>query len=74
MAFELSGTAKDASTIKDYFEPQFRAAKESDLKTTITFEFKSGLLLGEDVTEKFVEKLTRFASATAFAEASAEAR
>ncbi len=74
MAFEFSGAAKDASTIKDYFEPQFRAAKESDLKTTIAFEFESGLLLGEDVTEKFIEKLTRFASATAYVEASAEVK
>lgn len=74
MAFEFEGTAKDASVIKDYFEPQFRAAKETDLKTTIAFDFESGLMVDEAVAETFIEKLTKFASATAFVEASAEVK
>ena len=43
MQFEFNGVAQDASTMKDYLEPQFRAAKETDLKTSISFDFEGGL-------------------------------
>ncbi|MHA6731232.1 ATP-binding protein [Devosia sp. A369] len=72
MSFEFEGTAQDASTMKDYLEPQFRAAKEQDLKTTLTFDFDPGLSLDGDDGDKFVDKLTRFASAAAYVEATAE--
>ena len=72
MGFEFRRVAQDASTMKDYLEPQFRAAKENDLKTTISFDFDGGLSLDGDPAEKFVEKLTRFASAAAYVEATAE--
>ncbi len=74
MQFEFTGTAHDASTMKDYLEPQFRAAKDTDLKTGISFEFEGGLALEGDVAEKFIEKLTRFASAAAYVEATAEVK
>ena len=45
MAFEFTGTAHDASAMKDYLEPQFRAAREQDLKTTLVFDFDPGLQL-----------------------------
>lgn len=72
MEFEFQGTAQDAAAMKDYLEPQFRAAKEQDLKTTLVFDFDAGLSLGSDDGEKFIEKMTRFASAAAFVEAVAE--
>lgn len=72
--FEFSGTAQDASTMKDYLEPQFRAAKETDLKASISFDFDAGLALDGDAADKFVEKLTRFASAAAYVEATAEVK
>lgn len=72
MEFEFNGSAQDASTMKDYLEPQFRAAKETDLKTSISFDFEGGLLLDGDTAEKFIDKLTRFASAAAYVEATAE--
>ena len=74
MMFEFKGEAQDASTIKDYLEPQFRAAKVTDLKASIQFEFEGGLALDGDAADKFIEKLTRFASAAAYVEASAEVR
>ncbi len=47
-------------------------AKETDLKTSISFDFEGGLLLEGDAAEKFIDKLTRFASAAAYVEATAE--
>jgi hypothetical protein len=72
--FEFIGAAQDASTMKDYLEPQFRAAKETDLKASISFDFDAGLALDGDATDKFIEKLTRFASAAAYVEATAEVK
>ena len=43
MTFAFKGDAQDAATIKDYLEPQFRAAKETDLKTSLQFDFDAGL-------------------------------
>jgi hypothetical protein len=74
MNFEFKGIAQDASTMKDYLEPQFRAAKETDLKTSIAFDFEWGLRLDGDAADKFIEKLTRFANAAAYVEATAEAK
>jgi hypothetical protein len=74
MQFEFTGVVQDASTMKDYLEPQFRAAKETDLKTSISFEFDGGLSLGGDASDRFIEKLTRFASAAAYVEATAEVK
>lgn len=74
MMFEFKGDAQDASTIKDYLEPQFRAAKVTDLKASILFDFEGGLSLDGDAADKFVEKLTRFASAAAYVEATAEVK
>jgi hypothetical protein len=71
MEFEFSGTPTDASTIKGYLEPQFRAAKETTLKAALVFDFDGGLDLGAEA-DKFIEKLTRFASAAAHVEAIAE--
>lgn len=72
MQFEFNGTTQDASTMKEYLEPQFRAAKEADLKTAISFDFEGGLALDGDAADRFIEKLTRFASAAAYVEATAE--
>ena len=74
MQFEFNGAAQDASTMKDYLEPQFRAAKETDLQTSISFDFEAGLALDGDAADKFIEKLTRFASAAAYVEATAEVK
>jgi hypothetical protein len=74
MQFEFNGAAQDASTMKDYLEPQFRAAKETELQTSLSFDFDGGLALDGDAADKFVEKLTRFASAAAFVEATAEVK
>lgn len=71
MEFEFAGTPSDASTMKSYLEPQFRAAKETGLRASLGFDFDGGLDLGAEA-DKFIERLTRFASAAAHVEAIAE--
>jgi hypothetical protein len=72
MEFKFTGTPSDASTIKSYLEPQFRAATENNLNTALMFDFEGGLALSGDAADKFIERLTRFASAAAHVEATAE--
>ena len=74
LEFTFTGTASDASVMKGYLEPQFRAAAETDLKTALVFEFETGLSLAGDAADKFIEKLTRFASAAAHVEAIVEVK
>ncbi|MGH1591128.1 hypothetical protein ACRBEV_25590 [Methylobacterium phyllosphaerae] len=74
MEFEFSGSTTDASAVRDYFERQFKAAKEATLNAALDFEFDSGLALDGDPVEKFIEKLTKFASAAAYVEARAEVK
>lgn len=72
MEFKFVGSPTDATTIKSYLEPQFRAADDNNLSTVLMFEFEGGLALTGDASEKFSERLTRFASAAAHVEATAE--
>ena len=44
------------------------------VQTNISFDFEAGLALDGDAADKFIEKLTRFASAAAFVEATAEVK
>lgn len=74
MEFEFSGSTSDASAVREYFERQFKAAKEAALKAALDFEFEAGLSLEGDPAENFIEKLTKFASAAAYVEARAEAK
>jgi hypothetical protein len=74
LEFTFSGTAGDASVIKGYLEPQFRAASETNLQTSLVFEFEAGLSMAGDSAGTFIEKLTRFASAAAHVEAIAEVK
>ncbi len=59
MEFEFSGSPSDASSVREYFERQFRAAKEATLNASMDFEFDTGLPLDGDHVDKFIEKLTR---------------
>jgi hypothetical protein len=59
--------------LKEFLEPQFRAAKERSLNVTHLLVFAEGLPLAGDAAEKLAEKLSRFATGAAFVEAYAEA-
>ncbi|MFW5655497.1 MAG: ATP-binding protein [Roseicyclus sp.] len=73
MEFAFGGTAKDAATMKEYLEPQFRAAQETQLTTSLTFAFEPPLSLAGTAAQGFADRLTRYAAAAAFVEAEAEA-
>lgn len=70
---EFQGQPADAGPLKEYLEPQFRAAREKDLNATYLLTFAEGFPLAGDGPEKLAEKLTRFATGAAFVEAYAEA-
>ncbi len=72
MQMEFEGQPGDAAPLKEYLEPQFRAAKEKNLQTLYRVEFKDGLDVTNDAGEKLTERLTRFATGAAFVEAYAE--
>jgi hypothetical protein len=73
LRMEFSGSPQDAGPLKEFLEPQFRAAKEKSLNVTHLLVFADGLQVTGDAPEKLAEKLTRFATGAAFVEASAEA-
>jgi hypothetical protein len=72
--FEMSfkGDPADAGPIKEFLDPQFRAAKEKDLTMLYRLEFLDGLPLDGDHPEKLRDKLTRYATGAAYVEAQAQ--
>ena len=72
-SIEFEGQVGDAQPIKDFLQPQLRAASETRLDLTFTLTYASGLDLNGDEPEKMTEKLARFATGAAFVEACAEA-
>lgn len=69
----FNGLPQDAGPLKEFLEPQFRAAREKELKVTYLLSFVDGLELGGDQPKLITDKLTRFATGAAFVEAYAEA-
>lgn len=74
LAIEYRGTPADAQPLKDFLEPQLRAAKEKNMEARFEIGFSDGLPLGGDAPEKLTEQLTRFATGSAYVEAIAEAK
>lgn len=73
---ELSfrGSPADAQPLREFLEPQLRAASTKTINATFNLTFSEGLDLGGDAAEKLVEQLTRYATGAAFVEATAEAK
>jgi len=72
-SIEFTGQVSDAQPIKDFLQPQLRAASETHVEITFTLTYASGLDLNADEPAKMTEKLARFATGAAFVEAYAEA-
>ena len=68
------GTPEDALPLKDFLDPQLRAATEKDVDIRYTLTFPEGLSLAADDPEKLTERLVRFATGAALVEAVAEAK
>ena len=73
LELEFSGPATDASALKEFLEPQLRAAREKDLQATFELRFDGGLALSGDAPEQLSAKLTRYAAGSAYVTASAQA-
>jgi hypothetical protein len=69
---EFTGTPEDAKPVKEFLDPQFRAAPEHNFEATFSLQFEQGLELAGDGAEKLTEKLVRFASGAAYVTAEAE--
>jgi len=74
LAIEYRGSPADAQPLKDFLEPQLRAAKEKTMQARFEIGFGEGLPLSGDAPDKLTEQLTRFATGSAYVEAVAEAK
>jgi hypothetical protein len=68
----FEGPVTDAQPVKDFLDPQLRAAREKEVAVTFTVTFTEGLPLASDATEKLTERLRRFGTGAAYISATAE--
>ncbi len=68
---DFTGTPQDAGPLKDFLDPQLRAAREKNVEVRFFLTFATGLSLAGDGAEKLTEQLTRFATGAAYVEATA---
>ncbi len=74
MQVEFTGNVDDAAPVKEFLDPQLRAAKERTLQATFDLTFAEGLPLKGDAAEKLTDKLSKFAAGAAAVAATAEAK
>lgn len=72
LQIEFNGAIGDAQPLKEFLEPQLRAANTRDLDVRFTVAFTEGLPLAGDEPEKLSERLCRFGIGAAYVEAVAE--
>ena len=72
-SFELvfRGTVSDAQPVKEFLEPQLRAASTQAIETEIQLKFEKGLSMMGDAAEQITERLARFCSGAAYVSATA---
>ena len=72
-SFELDfrGPVADAQPVREFLEPQLRAAASRDLQAGFELTFADGLAMQGDAPEKLGERLARFASGAAYVSATA---
>lgn len=68
----FSGPIVDAQPVKDFLEPQLRAAKDKDVRLVFEMRFADGLALGGDAPEALTERLARYSSGAAYVTATAK--
>lgn len=71
---EFNGSPSDAQPVREFLEPQFRAAASADIEATFTVHFTAGLSMSDNDPEALAEQLTRYASGAAHVTGSAVAR
>ncbi|MCY4155850.1 MAG: DUF499 domain-containing protein [Gammaproteobacteria bacterium] len=68
----FNGPVADAQPIREFLDPQIRAAAEQTLEISFQLDFAEDLATEGDGPEKLTAALTRFASGAAFVKATAE--
>jgi hypothetical protein len=58
--------------VRDFLDPQLRAAETRSMEAEILLSFDGGLDMGGDAPEKLAERLTRQATGAAYVTAIAE--
>ena len=71
---EFNGTVQDAQPVKDFLEPQLRAASTRDITIGFHIVFPEGLILKGDGPEQLSERLTKFGAGAAYVSATAEGK
>ena len=74
--FELDfrGPIPDAQPVKEFLDPQLRAASSRTVEATFELSFAAGLAMDGDAAGTLTERLCRFASGAAHVSATAEAK
>jgi hypothetical protein len=72
LSFEFQGSPQDAQPVKDFLDPQLRAATEKSVDMTFSVNFHEGLSLAGDEPEKLAERLTKFGTGAVYVEAVAQ--
>ncbi|NCC04604.1 MAG: ATP-binding protein [Proteobacteria bacterium] len=72
LSFEFQGSPQDAQPVKDFLDPQLRAATEKSVDLTFDVTFEDGLSLSGDEPEKLADRLTKFGTGAVFVEAVAQ--
>ena len=71
---EFHGTVEDAQPVREFLQPQLRAATATRLETGFALTFHDGLAMRGEAPEQLTEELCRFANGAAFVAATARAR
>jgi hypothetical protein len=69
---EFSGTIQDAQPVKDFLEPQLRAAVDKNVQVIFQVFFTEGLALQGNEPAKLTERLSRFGTGAAYVAATAK--
>ena len=71
---EFEGTVDDAQPVREFLEPQLRAASTTRLEASFTLTFQDGLTMQGQAPEQLAEDLCRFTNGAAFVTAAARAQ
>ena len=71
---KFQGRVPDAEPVREFLQPQLRAAKTKDIEIRFVLEFSDGLKLNGEAPENLTERLSKFAGGAAHVSATGEAR
>jgi hypothetical protein len=72
LEISFHGSVDEAKPLKEFLDPQLRAASEKSLESAFELKFEAGLVMQGNAAETLTERLARFASGAAYVSATAE--